>query len=378
MKCLKCGTENSESSSFCVQCGEKLGNLNENNAVNEDVSTVNANIQSNEGNENIIDNSTNDINSISAENSDTIVNNSTTNNNYLNAENINSTSSIEAPTLNNRSNVSNNQTNMNQKKSHTGIIILIILLLLIIIGISIFLIWNNNNNKNKTNNINIDNNNPINNNNSTTDNNTSDNTKNSNSNSTTSSDFVVSFNNYNVDIDMTMEISGISTTANFTGTVDEKNQIEYLKMSMNLMGFELSTETYSDIKNGITYIYEPFSDEWFKENEASKMINLNNLLQSLKSMKDVQIIDDNHFKVKITNDDIKGLLETSDVTTGSITGDIYADVYTNNGYVEKIVYDFSNMTQVFDGLTLEMRISNYDKAGSVQIPSEAINSATEY
>ena len=95
-------------------------------------------------------------------------------------------------------------------------------------------------------------------------------------------------------------------------------------------------------------------------------------------MKDVQIIDDNHFKVKITNDDIKGLLETSDVTTGSITGDIYADVYTNNGYVEKIVYDFSNMTQVFDGLTLEMRISNYDKAGSVQIPSEAINSATEY
>ena len=177
---------------------------------------------------------------------------------------------------------------------------------------------------------------------------------------------------------MDIEVSGKKMVTTFTGTVDEKNQIEYLKANISMMGMSITTETYTDFKNGITYMSEPITGGWIKESESSQIVDLNSILDSLINMENVTKVDDNHFKVLITNNDIKGILEASDVDFDDISGEISADVFTNNGYIDEIDYDFSNLVDAFEAFTLNMKISNYNSAGSVTIPDEVIESATEY
>ena len=54
-----------------------------------------------------------------------------------------------------------------------------------------------------------------------------------------------------------------------------------------------------------------------------------------------------------------------------------ADVYLNNGYISKIVYDMGEIMKDAGSFTLEMEISNYNSAGNVVIPDEVKESATK-
>ena len=354
MVCPKCGKEINEGLKFCTQCGTRIGEVIEGNNIIEEKS---------------VDNST----EVSAgiENTDKPLE-------YVN--------NVEYP--NTTDNTSSNNLSNNKKKSNTGLIItLVIVAVVAIIGVSAVILWKVNSNKVDGNN--VTSNNYINNNsNSTKDNNNNNNNSNSNSNTlnnnsnnnekvNSNNKLVTKFDNYNVDIDMTMEVSDMSLDAKITGTVDEKNQIEYLKMSMEMMGFNLSTETYTDFKNGITYMSIPITGGWSKETDVNRIVDLNSLLDSLTSMKNVQKIDDNHFKVVITDDDIKGMAELSDIDLDDIVDDISADIYLKDGYIEEIKYDFSNLTSELGKLYMDMKISNYDKAGSVTIPEDVIKNATE-
>lgn len=349
MVCPKCGKEFNEGLKFCTQCGTRIGEVIEGNNIIEEKS---------------VDNST----EVSAD-----VDNSDKSLEYVN--NVEYSNNADNTSYNNLS---------NDKKNNMGLIIaLIIVAVVAIIGVSAVILWKVNGNKVDSNN--VTSNNYINNNsNSTKDNNnnnTNSNTLNNNSNNNekvnSNNKLVTKFDNYNVDIDMTMEFSDMSLDAKITGTVDEKNQIEYLKMSMEMMGFNLSTETYTDFKNGITYMSIPITGGWSKETDVSRIVDLNSLLDSLTSMKNVQKIDDNHFKVVITDEDIKGMAELSDVELDDVIDDIYADIYLKDGYIEEIKYDFSNLTSELGKLYMDMKISNYDKAGSVTIPEDVIESATE-
>ena len=379
MKCIKCGAENAEGSSFCIQCGNKLeSNLNANSEISTNETTINnveplnTNDSTNEVPTNnvepsITNDSTNEVPTNNVDSS-SVGNSNTTISNVANTIPNNNVTTTEMNNLNN-----NIKENNGKKKSRVGLVIVLILCLLIIAATTtLLIIWNSGNGKDKTNNINTNSINSVNGNNSKT------NTNNNNNNSNTNKDYVINFDNYNIDIEMIMEISGISTKANFSGTIDEKNQIEYLKMTMNVLGYDLTSETYTDLKNGITYISDSFTGEWTKEKYASEILDLKGLLQSLKNMSNVEKIDDNHFKVKITNNEVKGMLDLNEIDLESITGDIYAEITTNNDYIEEIKYDFSNLTEEFEKLILNMKISNYNKAGDIQIPEDVIKNATEF
>ena len=341
MICNKCGKDNNEGTKFCTQCGNK---------IYIDVDNL-------ESKEIIVDNYINDSNNVNKLNDE-----------YVNNSNLND----------------NSGNNMNTfiKKKHTGLIITLVgCLIVAIIAIAAIILWKtssnsvNGNDVNSNNIINTNSNN--NNNNSSTNINTTNNSSNSNKTNDVNN-LITDFDNYNVDVTMDMKVSGISMSATFNGTVDEKNQIEYLKMNMSFMGMSITSETYTDFKNGITYMSEPITGGWVKETGANQMINLNDVLDSLINMENVTKIDDNHFKVQITGNDIMRLLDASDTDLEDIDGDINADVFTNNGYIEEIKYDFSNLMDEFEGFTMDMKISNYNNAGDVLIPSDVITSATEW
>lgn len=339
MKCLKCGAENGEGINFCTQCGSKLEQEIVNNIDN---------------NEQIINNDMN--------------NNPT--NFSVGFDNCFSTQN-------------NNSNTQKPKKGHTGLILIIILLIIAAI-VAFFLFFkktdkdNTDNSNNPTNSTENQNNNSNNTNTTNNNNNNTPNNNNSNTTANNNNDSTVKFDNYKVKATMVISISGIDVTTILSGTIDELNQKAYLKMDMNSMGMVISTETYTDYKTGYSYIKDPFSDDWTKQNGGTQLIDLNGLSKQLKEMNNVTKIDDNHYKVQITADEIQGLLSTTDTDASVITGGIVADVYTENGYITRIYYDFSEMTDSFDTFTLDMTIYDYDKAGTVEIPSDIVESATEY
>lgn len=197
------------------------------------------------------------------------------------------------------------------------------------------------------------------------------------SNFAENSNFVTTFNNYNIEIKMDLTIAGVTTNMVSIGKVDEQHQKEYLDVTTTSMGLvSLNNKVYHDFNSGWTYMTQPYGgDVWWKEKSASQMVDLGVILNKLISMKNVTKLSDNHYKVKMDKNDIKGLLSFGNADVSTLSGDVYVDVYTENGYITKLEYDFSKMIKGFEKFTTTIKCSNYDNAGDVEIPQSIIDNA---
>lgn len=191
------------------------------------------------------------------------------------------------------------------------------------------------------------------------------------------SDFVTTFNNYNIEIEMDITIAGVNTNTISKGVMDEQHQKEYLDITTTSMGIvSLNNKMYHDFNTGYSYMTQPYGgDVWWKEKSASQVVDLGVILDKLISMKNVTKIADNHYKVKMTKEDVGGLMASGNANTSSISGDIYVEVYTENGYITRLEYDFTNMIKGFEKFTTTIKCSNYDNAGDVEIPQSVIDNA---
>ena len=191
------------------------------------------------------------------------------------------------------------------------------------------------------------------------------------------SDFITTFNNYNIEIKMDITMAGINTSTVSTGVVDELHQKEYLDVTTNSMGLvSLNNKIYYDFNSGYSYMTQPYGgDVWWKEKSSAQLVDLGSILDKLISMKNVTKVSDNHYKIKMTPEDVKGLMASGNAGTSTLSGDIYVEVYTENGYITKLEYDFSEMLKNIDLFTTTIMYSNYDKAGDVVIPQSIIDNA---
>lgn len=197
-----------------------------------------------------------------------------------------------------------------------------------------------------------------------------------NSKNLENSEYVTTFNNYNIEITMDTKVSGILVKLYSKGIVDELHQKEYLDFDTTTMGMTVSNKIYYDFNTGYTYMTQPYGgDVWWKEKGTSQMVDLGNILNKLISMEGVTKISDNHYKVKMTEHDIDGLMSSANSSTSAIKGDISVDVYTENGYIVKLEYDFTNMISGFDLFKATIKFSNYNNAGDVEIPQTIVDNA---
>ena len=190
------------------------------------------------------------------------------------------------------------------------------------------------------------------------------------------SEYETSFNNYNIEIEMTTKTSGIELTQHSKGVVDELHQKEYLETEMNTMGIPITTKTYSDFETGYSYTSQPMSDDvWLKDESASQMVDLKVILEKLKSNKNVEKISEDHFKVKMDKKDMQAMMKQANSNSSALSGDVEIEVYTENDYITKLEYDFTDMIKGFDLFKATITFSNYNNAGDVEIPASVINSA---
>lgn len=193
------------------------------------------------------------------------------------------------------------------------------------------------------------------------------------------SEFETTFNNYNIEIEMDITIAGVNTKTISKGVIDEKHQKEYLEITTTSMGIaSLNNKMYYDFNTGYSYMTQPYGgDVWWKDKSASQVIDLGVILDKLISMKNVTKIADNHYKVKMTKEEVDGLMDSGNVNISEISGDIYVEVYTENGYINRIEYDFTNMIKGLEKFTTIIKCYNYNNAGDVEIPQSVIDNAKE-
>lgn len=190
-------------------------------------------------------------------------------------------------------------------------------------------------------------------------------------------DFVTSIDNYNMDVEMVMGLGGIETTTAISGIVDQKHQKQYLVTDVKTFGMTVATTTmYADFHSGYTYMTDPYSaDQWWKEKGTSQMVDLMAILDQLTNMKDVEKIDGNHYKIKMSSSDVSGLMSGTEIDSSMIKGKIMVDAYVEDGYITKLEYDFSDLISGIDSLTATISFYNYGNAGDVNIPKSIVEGA---
>ncbi len=190
-------------------------------------------------------------------------------------------------------------------------------------------------------------------------------------------EFVTTFNNYNIDSTIHFKYGSIEVITHSYGTIDELHQKEYLDFDTTSMGFKLTNKIYYDFNSGYSYMTQPYGgDVWWKEKNATQMIDLGKVLDQLISMENVTKVEDNHYLIKMSQSDVQGLMDSANSGSASIiTGTIDVNVYTENGYIIKLDYDFSKAISGFDLFTATIEYSNYDTAGDVEIPQTIIDNA---
>ena len=189
-------------------------------------------------------------------------------------------------------------------------------------------------------------------------------------------EYITSFNNYNIEIIINTKNNGVELEQHSKGTIDELHQKEYLETKTNTMGIKITNKIYYDFDTGYTYISQPFKEDyWLKEKGTSQIVDLGKILDKLISMEDVTKISNNHYKVKMTENDIKNLMNFANSSSSTIKKDINIDVYTKNGYIVELKYDFTKLISGFEQFTTTIKFSNYNNAGNVEIPQTIINNA---
>lgn len=215
--------------------------------------------------------------------------------------------------------------------------------------------------------------------------------------------------NFNIDIDSTVEVQGTKITLKSSGIVDQKNQTEYLKSTLtnlevtqddsplNDMGLgniasllgsmNFSFEMYIDMEGGKSYTKLPAmagllgvegAGEWQLSSEASASVDIAALLDKLSTNENTEKIDDKTYKTVISGKDAASAMPSS-IGDKKVDPNLFREdvpvIYTvEDGKITSINFDFEGLGAAAE-MSFNVIISNYNEAGDLIIPDEVTKSA---
>lgn len=195
----------------------------------------------------------------------------------------------------------------------------------------------------------------------------------------TNKNYNTTYNNYNIEIISKISMKGASVITTSKGVVDEIHQKEYLEITTNTLGVAaITNKTYIDFNSGYSYTSVPFQENmWYKDKNSQTKFDLGLILQKLKSSDNVEKIDDNHFKVKLSKSELQSVMKSISSKKMTIVKGMNIDVYTTGNDISTIKYDFSKIIPGVDEFSSTVNFTNYNAAGDVEIPNEIIENATD-
>lgn len=209
--------------------------------------------------------------------------------------------------------------------------------------------------------------------------------------------------NYKMNMEMAMAFSmgeSLSLDIKLNGDIlnDVTNGLSYTSMKVNLLGQDVTTETYTDIKSKegkiITYIKSSEDDEWSKtetdyNENTDKVMGFFSKLEQNNNIKELSSDNNNYnYEIKITKDDLKSLSNIvaendSLAIFDNIDGDLIIKVSIDKktGNYSKLYFDMKDLIKNsmgnVEGFTISkaeftITISDYNNAKEVVIPEEAL------
>lgn len=215
--------------------------------------------------------------------------------------------------------------------------------------------------------------------------------------------------NFNIDIDSTVEVQGTKVTLKSSGIVDQKHQTEYLKSTLtnlevtdndspvNDMGLgnlvsligsmNFSVEMYIDMENQKSYTKLPAmagllglegAGEWQPASDSSASVDIAALLDKLTNSGKNEKIDENTYKTVISGEEAQKAMPSSlgnkEIDSNLFREDIPVIYTVEEGKITSIRFDFSGLGAAAE-MDFYVVISNYNKAGDLIIPDEVTKSS---
>ena len=201
----------------------------------------------------------------------------------------------------------------------------------------------------------------------------------------------------NMKMEVGMAASGMQIDMSVVGdaTLDLKNKTAYMKISANALGQTSETESYISYDDTKTITYTKLLTGWAKETGIASNIDTLSIVEDFGKdyeIKELAADEKNYnYEITIKKEDMNILLAANggagmEDTLTSINSDVKVKVS-----LDKETYKISKMSMDLldilkdvniQGVTytkaiFEFEFSDFDKAGEVNIPEEAINNAIE-
>lgn len=204
--------------------------------------------------------------------------------------------------------------------------------------------------------------------------------------------------NTSIDITANLSVPVLTSSVNMDVNVkgdmvnlNDKDKVKtHLNTTMNFL-INVSSESYTYIKDDYLYTYTKSNDEWSytkKKIEEDRNINVSkediiNLLETFKDVKKVDSDKKGYTKLLVTlnkdslNDLLKKYANKELSSKINLTNDIEVGIHLKDGYISIIDMDLSNVLSDNVKAHVTISFSNINKVKDFDIPKEVIDTAKE-
>lgn len=198
-----------------------------------------------------------------------------------------------------------------------------------------------------------------------------------------------------IGVEMSVAMDGYAINMDMS-TDFNKDGESHTTTTSTILGFSFSTEMYTVIKEDKMYIYSTEDGETWnygivpKEEYVSEDMTVENVgtfAENYKSVKQIKSDIDGHTKLEVVVDKDK-MMESlaANQAAGSdasfeLSEDLTMYVYVKDGYISRLVIDFTDAMNVGESETLTtysmaFTISNYNKVEKIEVPSSIEENAS--
>ena len=199
-----------------------------------------------------------------------------------------------------------------------------------------------------------------------------------------------------IGVEMDVSMDGYAISMDMTTDFNKEGE-SYSKTTSTILGFSFSSSTYTVINEDNMYIYSTEDGEaWTYSivpksdyiSEDMTIENVGTLAENYKSVKEIKSDIDGHTKLEVVVDKDK-MMESLNASQAAgsdadfkLTEDLTMYVYVKDGYISRLVIDFTDAMNVADSESLTtysmtFTISNYNKVDKIEVP-EDIKEKAEY
>ena len=190
---------------------------------------------------------------------------------------------------------------------------------------------------------------------------------------------ITDIDNYTTTYTITLSADGVSMSIKISGIVDQKNKKDSLKVTTSMSGASATVPAYYDFNTGYIYMEDPNNKgSWVKQKTSDPFNDLKSYINKMNNNKDVTKVDEGHYRIKISKEEMKGMVNQSGIDLSLIKGDPVMDIYTKDGYIIRIETDMSNVIQGISKYKIVQNFSLYNQSGDVVIPQNIIDNAKNY